>query len=213
MSRATRYLKKYPNRPGSIREAQKQLTRERLIESAIAVMLERGLEATTMEEIAARANLGRTTMYKYFDGKPDLTAAASETQMSDMMIAILSMGEVDPGNLRDLTAWLERFEECYTDLGPWFYLTPPTGESIERSLEQQEQAAQEVLDEWGRRGWAPAVKTPAKSLLLLFTLVGRWLSYKWIYAVAEPEHSREALLDMVNSELMRIMRRRSHTSL
>ena len=213
MSQGSRYAHNYAERPRSLRETQKGVTRAKLIDSAISVIIERGMEAFTMEEIASRARLGRTTMYKYFENKDDLAAAARHAQMAEMVLVITSISQITPGNLQELAEWLRTFEKTFTIQGQWMHQTAPTAEFIEFSLVKQEAAATEVLDTWAEQGWQPAVKNPSKSLLLLFVLIGRWLSYEWVFGRPEPACEREALLEMVNAEIMRIVRRRPRVGL
>jgi len=198
----------YPStRPISIREAQKQLTRDRLIDTAIEVIVDRGMESTTIEEIASRANVGRTTVYKYFHGKSDIATAIGERYSAQLIDVIASMSQVDPGDLAQLNEWLLRFEAMFSGQPSWFLLAPPTPEAIMSSLRKQDAAAEQILQEWAARGWTQAVATPAQSLRLLFNLVGRWLSYHAVFGVPEPEHSREALIELVNCEITRIVRK------
>lgn len=205
---ATAAVRKYPGpRPISIREAQKQLTRERLIQTAISVMVDRGFEAATIEEIASRANVGRTTVYKYFHGKPEIAAAIAETQQAQMMLAITALKRLEPGSQGDLRMWLEQFESTFAGQAQWMFLMPLTPDKVMHSLMEQDAAAQEILDEWSQQGWMPTVAAPAQSLRLLFNLVGRWLTYHAVFAIPEPEHSREALLELLQSEITRIVRR------
>ena len=201
-------VRKYQGtRPVSIREAHKQLTRDRLIQTAIAVMVDRGFEAATIDEIASRANVGRTTVYKYFHGKPDIAAAIAETQQAQMMVAIAAIRNVEPGSHKDLGAWLELFESTFAGQSQWMFLMPVTPDRVMNSLSEQDEVAQEILAEWSLRGWEPAVAAPAQSLRLLFNLAGRWLTYHAVFAIPEPEHSREALLELLNCEITRIVRK------
>lgn len=47
-------------------------TRERLIEAAFALFEERGYEATTVDDVAERAGVGRTTFFRAFRSKDDV---------------------------------------------------------------------------------------------------------------------------------------------
>jgi AcrR family transcriptional regulator len=47
-------------------------TRDRLIDAAFALFDERGFEATTVDDVAARAGLGRTTFFRTFKSKEDV---------------------------------------------------------------------------------------------------------------------------------------------
>ncbi len=55
-----------------------ELTRQRLIEAAREVFLERGVSHTTMEHIAARAGVTRGAIYWHFNNKIDLFQAMRE---------------------------------------------------------------------------------------------------------------------------------------
>jgi len=52
--------------------ARNSSTRSRLIEAAFALFEEQGYDETTVEEIASRAELGRTTFFRHFRGKEDV---------------------------------------------------------------------------------------------------------------------------------------------
>ena len=52
-----------------IREAKKASVRERLVDAAASLFLERGVEGTTMDDIAAAAGTSRTSVFNYFGYK------------------------------------------------------------------------------------------------------------------------------------------------
>jgi len=54
------------------REANKMATRAALQQAARALFEERGFDATSVREIAARAGVGERTFYRYFETKEDL---------------------------------------------------------------------------------------------------------------------------------------------
>jgi AcrR family transcriptional regulator len=47
-------------------------TRRRLVDSAMALFAERGFEATSVDDVAARAGVGRTTFFRHFPTKEDV---------------------------------------------------------------------------------------------------------------------------------------------
>lgn len=59
----------------SLREAQRQLTRERLLESALRVFRRRGFIGATLDEIASDAEVNRGTIYLHFANKAELLSA------------------------------------------------------------------------------------------------------------------------------------------
>jgi AcrR family transcriptional regulator len=84
--------------PG-LRERKRQQTRERLTRAAMALFLERGFEATTLDDIAAAADISRRSFFHYFASKEDvvfawqeeitaaLTAAVAARPASESMLA------------------------------------------------------------------------------------------------------------------------------
>ena len=53
-------------------------TRQLLQEALIAVILEKGFEATTVQDVIDRANVGRSTFYAHFQDKEDLLLSGFE---------------------------------------------------------------------------------------------------------------------------------------
>jgi AcrR family transcriptional regulator len=57
------------------REAQKQFTRQALLDAARAIAAERGVEAISVVEVSRRAGVSHSLINAYFDGKVGLIAA------------------------------------------------------------------------------------------------------------------------------------------
>lgn len=53
----------------TLREEQRQLTRSRIAEAALATFCEKGYIATTVEDVVARAGTSRATFYQHFENK------------------------------------------------------------------------------------------------------------------------------------------------
>jgi AcrR family transcriptional regulator len=58
-----------------LRERKKAATRERILNTAIALISERGMDAVSVDEIAAKAKIGKGTVYNYFTAKDDMIVA------------------------------------------------------------------------------------------------------------------------------------------
>jgi AcrR family transcriptional regulator len=56
----------------SLRDRKRQQIRERIVEAAYALFDERGFDTVTVDEIAARAEVGRTTFFRYFGDKQEV---------------------------------------------------------------------------------------------------------------------------------------------
>ncbi|WP_256978589.1 TetR/AcrR family transcriptional regulator [Rhodococcus sp. 14-2470-1a] len=61
-----------------LREVHAAQTRELILDAAFSLFLKRGYEKTTMEEIAATAEIGTTTLYRYYPSKDLLVVGPLE---------------------------------------------------------------------------------------------------------------------------------------
>ena len=57
------------------REIKKQATRQKIVEASVRIFAERGIDAATVDEIAAAADVGKGTIYNYFETKEDIVVA------------------------------------------------------------------------------------------------------------------------------------------
>jgi AcrR family transcriptional regulator len=73
--------------PG-LRQRKRQQTRERLTRAAMALFLERGFEATTLDDIAAAADISRRSFFHYFASKEDVVFAWQEESMAALTAAV-----------------------------------------------------------------------------------------------------------------------------
>jgi AcrR family transcriptional regulator len=80
---------KSPDGPG-LRQRKLQETRERLTRGAMALFLERGFEATTIDDIAASADVSRRSFFHYFASKEDVVTAWQEGAASALVAEIVA---------------------------------------------------------------------------------------------------------------------------
>src|SRR5260370_41252460 len=73
--------------PG-LRERKRQQTRERLTRMAMTLFLERGFEATTLDDIAAAADISRRNFFHYFASKEDVVFAWQEESTAALITAV-----------------------------------------------------------------------------------------------------------------------------
>jgi AcrR family transcriptional regulator len=73
--------------PG-LRERKRQQTRERLTRVAMALFLDRGFEATTLDDIAAAADISRRSFFHYFGSKEDVVFAWQEDSTAALIAAV-----------------------------------------------------------------------------------------------------------------------------
>src|SRR5258708_13374749 len=85
--------------PG-LRLRKRQQTRERLTRAAMALFLERGFEATTLDDIAVAADISRRSFFHYFASKEDVVFAWHE----ESTVALIAAVAARPANESILTA-------------------------------------------------------------------------------------------------------------
>jgi len=73
--------------PGQ-RARKRQQTRERLTRAAMTLFLERGFEATTLDDIAAAADVSRRSFFHYFASKEDVVFAWQEEIITALIAAV-----------------------------------------------------------------------------------------------------------------------------
>jgi AcrR family transcriptional regulator len=72
-----------------LRERKKAQTRDSLVECALLLFERQGYDATTIEDIAAAANVSPRTFFRYFDSKMELVRAPKhgEGELADLVAA------------------------------------------------------------------------------------------------------------------------------
>jgi AcrR family transcriptional regulator len=85
--------------PLSLRERKKLARKERIEQAALELFHKNGFERTTVEEIAALADVGKGTFFNYFPTKEAVLLALGERQMARLQETIvrdLSDSALDP---------------------------------------------------------------------------------------------------------------------
>jgi AcrR family transcriptional regulator len=83
------------NSPG-LRERKKQKTRWAIQEQALRLFAEQGYEATTVDQIAAAAEISPSTFFRYFPSKEDLVI---QDRYDEMLMAGLRLAPAELGPL------------------------------------------------------------------------------------------------------------------
>jgi AcrR family transcriptional regulator len=78
-------------------DRRKQRTREAALIAFSSLLMEQGYEAVTVAGVAARAGVGRSTLYEHFRTKDDLLAASLDRRLD-----ALAAEPPDPGRLQAL---------------------------------------------------------------------------------------------------------------
>ncbi|PBI91857.1 transcriptional regulator BetI [Rhodococcus erythropolis] len=84
----------------SLRDRKRRQARERIIEAAFSLFVERGFDVVTVDEIAQRAEIGRTTFFRYFGDKQEVVFSTEDDFLHALNAA---MRDTPPEPIQDLT--------------------------------------------------------------------------------------------------------------
>lgn len=82
-------------------------TRERFIEVARSLFARKGIENTTMNDIAAASDKGRRTIYTYFKSKRDIFNAVIESESADLVASLSAIVSKQISPERKLREYIE----------------------------------------------------------------------------------------------------------
>ena len=126
--------------------------RQEILDAARRVFVEKGYDNATMNDIAAAADVSAGSIYRYFENKRDLIAAASNACIEDDLRiwstelpegttpgeAFLALGEqtrrdfADPGRLDECVLRLESYLACSRDPALRDQVLPMMEESVQQ---------------------------------------------------------------------------------
>jgi AcrR family transcriptional regulator len=98
-------------------------TRRRLLDAAETVFLRRGLQGSSVEEIAAEAGHTRGAFYSNFKSKDELFVQLLHTRVYDRYAELAEQSQEQPGTPREQLRWgIEQMRQMYMgDEGRWLF--------------------------------------------------------------------------------------------
>jgi AcrR family transcriptional regulator len=91
----------------SIREEQKEMTRNRLLDAAMGVFTKVGFRIATIDDIMKRAGANRATFYLHFKDKIDLAAGLGRRMEPATTQRLKMLDNLAEPTLAEIRAWLE----------------------------------------------------------------------------------------------------------
>jgi TetR/AcrR family transcriptional regulator, cholesterol catabolism regulator len=165
------------------RERKKLETRERILESGVALFAAHGYDATTMEQIGERADVSRATVFNYFARKEDIVFEWFGRMKSEFASALAE----DEERTGDSTS---RLSHAFRVLADMYEADPATGRAMVRAW--QRAGGPLVADESGtpqlvadtvragqRAGDIPRDVDPDRVAMILFDAYLGVL-YRWV---------------------------------
>jgi len=101
---------------GEPRTGRGRASRERIVERAAELFAERGVAATSLDEVLAAAGAGKGQLYHYFPGRDELVAAAIQLRCTQVLAGLTqALGTV--ASLAELEQALAGFADAYEQMG------------------------------------------------------------------------------------------------
>jgi AcrR family transcriptional regulator len=135
--------------PGEPKTRRGRASRDRIVERAADLFAERGIAATSVEEVLAAAGAGKGQFYHYFDSRDELAAAAVGYRCGQVVAGLtLALGEVS--SLAELEQALAGFVADFERMGlPGCPIGTLATEVAGRNEEARQRAAA-GFDAWER---------------------------------------------------------------
>jgi AcrR family transcriptional regulator len=169
-----------PTRGQRVRMTGKQ-RREQLIQVSRALFAERGYEAASIEEIAARAGVSKPVVYEHFGGKEGLYAVIVDREMANLlqrMTGALSGGhprELLEQAALELLAYIEDETDGFRILVRDSPVASTTGSFSSLINDIAYQAEYILAAEFKDRGYDPKLAgLYSQALVGMVALVGQW---------------------------------------
>lgn len=187
----------------SLREEQRLLTRERVLDSAYAVFQSVGYREATIDQITTHAAINRATFYLHFKDKLEVAVALGRRATTAQQFHELD--ELANPTLRDVRNWLERYiAACNKDR--------MLAQMLQEAITSDPAFTKEYMDYVGRVAdrmtsylsrWSGKRREIARSKIILIELaLARYLSHTFAQGVPFPgSYELEALAEMVWSTL------------
>jgi AcrR family transcriptional regulator len=143
----------------TLREAQKQQTRQLLLDKGLELFESKGYAATTIDDIAGAAGTTRTTFYLHFSSKAELMSELITTvdQILTMVDNPPLSTVVESGQRELVHAWLNSKFDQWKVIRPYIVAAhqaaagePEVANKIESWFEAVTESMQEGLDRAGR---------------------------------------------------------------
>lgn len=193
--------------PVGLRERKKEQTRERLKQVAFELFSERGFDDVTVDEIAERAEVSKSTLFRYFEAKEDLLFADAVAHRDALVHALAARPLEEPvlvslrASLRSLAADYQA-DRLRAVARNRIMSESPTlaARSLERQVAWEEGLAAVILP---RLDGQPDAETRAEVLAAVSMAVVRIATRRWVASEDDSEMIDHVLaaLDLLLDEL------------
>jgi len=186
-------------------------TRRSLKDALLALILEKGFTAVTVEEIADRADVGRTTFYLHYHDKEDLLLESISELADSLVEQISQVPMMDSKTGQPAVSQAVKVTFCHAAENPDLYkviLQSGARHGARRLREIMNQAVGQIMDGIAQREARtinPQVPMPVLSNYLVGSWIGImtwWLEEDMPYSPEEMAGMFEKVIMLAGTELM-----------
>lgn len=181
----------------SLRAEQKNLTRNRVLDAAVAVLDEKSFADTTMEDIARAAGVTRVTVYAHFAGKVEIVRALFERYSAATDGIYVELSAVPRWTRPAIRAWLEDAAALWREMAPTIRVLTAAGAAMAFDAKRprdiyrasHERYVSLLADDRQRWRGTRAAQARQRSLMAIQqveSFLTLWLTGEWQMETADP---------------------------
>jgi AcrR family transcriptional regulator len=195
---------------GSVREEQKKLTRNRVLDAAVAVFADKAFIDTTMEDIARAAGVTRVTVYAHFPGKGDIIDALAQRVYDTMSEVYAALAKIPQWTRSAIRSWLDDAEEQWQAMAPTLRVVHVAGamagshdytKSRNRYVDEHERYAAMLLGD--ARRWHGVSPSEAHQRAMMAVLQAESFLTTWL--AADMPLAADDPLDLLGDSLCHLL--------
>ncbi|TJY41832.1 TetR/AcrR family transcriptional regulator [Cohnella pontilimi] len=196
-----------------VSETYKEEKRAAILTGALHCFVEKGFQATTVEDIVRRLGISKGALYGYFASKEEMYIQMANARMDDMVASLSTQFKGLPGAADKIRYLFDRFrKQSLLELRKWvtFHLdfmiyasrNPDLIESHDRYMDKALHVIQDIMEE-GRRTGEFRSDLDASSAAYLFWSVRDGLALHFLLGGDEKNYRK--ILDDMEKMVLRFL--------
>lgn len=179
-----------PSQP-SLRQAQKSLTRNRLLDAAVEVLSNSPTLDTTVDEIAKAAGVTRATLYAHFPNKAEIIRGLAERLYALGDEVYSDLGALPRWTPETIRTWLEDVESKWRAQAADIRVLSASGTAMlgDSTLDPHERYVAMLTANSDRWKSVPAPEARQRCLMFLLAIEGffsAWIAAGWTLETEDP---------------------------
>lgn len=184
-----------------MRERQRNLTRQCILDASLEAFDERGYHATTVDDIVSRAGIGRATFYLHFEGKPAVLRELRDVRLHDWKPQNSFKWGPDQGD--SVRAFFSSIVDFYLD-SPVLYKTLHEARAVDPQFAAEHwKTMEDLVQEWTRTKAPATLEQLRLGVAMCYSMLDYfmhlWLIQGW-------QIDRERAIEAMSDALIAAMR-------